>query len=86
MNFIIKNYVNKLKEEDIVKFGKENGIDLSISEANYLYLIVQNKLDNLLYGDIDEIVKDLEENLGPEKTLKIQKLFLMYKEKYKDYL
>lgn len=86
MNFIIRNYASKISREDIARFGLENGITISSSEADYLYQLVNDNLDDLLYGDIYNISKDLEKEFGREKALKIKDLFLEYKEKYKDYL
>lgn len=86
MNFIIKNYVNKLQNEDIIKFGLENDILISNEEANYLCQITKNNLEVLLNTNADDILKDIEDRLGKEKGEKIKNLFLECKEKYKDYL
>lgn len=86
MNFIIKNYINKLKNEDIIKFALENNIVINEEEANYIYDITKNNIDKLIYGNDNEILKSINEKIGKEKGEEIAKLFYKYKEKYKDYL
>jgi len=86
MNYLIKNYFYKLKNEDIVKFALENDIVISMEEANYIYNIIKDNIDDLLSGNESEILKDISNKIGKEKGEKAIKLFYEYKEKYKDYL
>lgn len=86
MNFIIKNYINKLKNEDIIKFALENNITINEEEANYIYNITKNNIDELLNGNENETLKNINEKLGKEKGKTIAKLFYEYKEKYRNYL
>ena len=86
MRFIIKNYVDKICIEDILKFGFENDIYLENNEAEVLFFYLKNNWEDLIYNDPIPIINEIELKLGKNKTKKITDLFYLYKEKYKDYL
>ena len=85
MRFIIKNYINKINVHDIVKFGEENDIYLSLDEANVLKTYLKNNWEDLLYDDPCPIINDMKCKLG-DKAFEIEKLFYYYKEEYKSYV
>lgn len=85
MRFIIKKYIDKIDVHDIVNFGKENGVYVSLDEAETLYFYLKNNWEDLLYGDPVPIINDVKSKLG-NRAFEIEKLYYYYKEKYKSYL
>lgn len=86
MRFFIRNYINKLSKEDIYKFGIENDIVLSFDETDIVYGIIKDKWEEIIYGDFSTVLGSIQERFDKEKIKKIESLFYLYKEKYKDYL
>lgn len=86
MEFLIKQYVDKMTKEDILGFAKGNNISLTQYDVDILFAYVKNDWKRILYGNTDKIMEEITNKLGEEKALKINKLFLEYKEKYKNYL
>lgn len=85
MKFFIKNYIDKIDVYDIVKFGENNGIYISLDEASVLYVYLKNNWEDLLYGDPVPIINDMKYKLG-DRAFEIEKIYYYYKEKYKSYL
>ncbi len=86
MKFIIKEYIDKITTQDILRFGLENGVSLEKEDADILYFYLKNNWEDLLYGSPLPIISKIEDKLGKTKCKIISDLFYMYKEKYKDYL
>ena len=86
MQSFIKKYIDKISLHDIIKFGKNNNIFLSDSEASILQNYLKNNWEELLYGDPSPIIKQIEKKFDTSKSDKIIKLFNIYLDKYKNYL
>ena len=73
---VIKDYINKLTEEKIIKYCKSKDIDISFEDAKILYVYAKNYW-RLFYRDYpEELIKELKEKLSPntfDKLLKIYK-------------
>lgn len=85
MNNLIAKYINMLKIEDIKNFGIKNNIFLSNNELNYIYNVVKNRYNDLLYNS-DEIFEESRKYIDANNLIKIERLFYEYKKKYKNYL
>lgn len=86
MRFFIKNYIDRLSKEDISRFGLDNGIDLTIDELDFIYGTLKDRWEEIIYGDFSSILDSASGRIDEGKIKKIESLFYLYKEKYKDYL
>lgn len=83
---LIKNYVNKLTINDINSLAIKHNINLNDNELNYIYNILKDNYQTLLYGDSDIIFNNLKNNVSSDNYLKIKELFNTYKQKYQSLL
>ncbi len=83
---LIKNYISKITKTDILEFAKKNDINLNDNELEYIYNIIKNQYQEILYGDFNNIFKNLKNNINNDSYQKIVKLFFIYKEKYQSFL
>lgn len=86
MNNIIKNYVEKINYEDIIRFGGKNNITVDKDESLILLDYLKNNWEEFLYGDPLPIIRKLEGEIGKTKCEKISELLFYYKDKYINYL
>jgi len=75
--FLIKEYVNKLTEEDIKKYAKGYNIDINDDECKVLYLYAKNYWREFYRGEPQELINELKEKLRQET---FNKLYNFYKE------
>ena len=85
-NKIIENYINKLSKNDILIFGRNNNIELSNYELNYIFNEVKNNYKILLSNDFNKVFLKAEKHIESNKLKKIYNLFLDYRNKYQSYL
>lgn len=83
---LIIKYINNLKESDINKFALDNNIVLSNDEINTVYIAIKNDWKILLYNDYKIVLNKYKNNLTPSNLEKIEKLIILYKDKYSSYL
>ncbi len=83
---MIRKYVENLRLEDIETFARENGIFLTKDESHYLYHIIQTKWEFVVFGSIEDVLKEAKSNLRPDTYKKVEELLYFYHEKYKRYL
>ena len=81
MKFLIKNYVEKLTEEDIENFAIKEGITLLDKEKRILYIYIKNYWETLLEKDSTFIFEELKEKLQPKTYEKVIELYNKYKKK-----
>ncbi len=74
--FLIKEYVNKLTEEDIKKYAKGYNIDINDDEAKILYLYAKNYWREFYIGEPKDLLNELKEKLRPNTY---EKLYEFYK-------
>ena len=83
---LIKNYINKLTIDDINSLAIKNNIVLNDKELSFVYNIVKNNYNDLLYGDSNFIFDKLKNNISNNNYSKIKELFNTYKQKYQSLL
>lgn len=83
---LIKNYINNLKIKDIKDFALKNDILINDNEADYLFNIVKNNYQELIYGNPNTIFKNIKDKINDESYQKIIKLYFLYKNKYQHLL
>ncbi len=84
--FLIKNYVSKLTLSEIDNFSKKQGLSLSQDELNLIYDYIKNDWHTIIYGNPRPILDSLKGKLDDFSYNKIEKLYVEFKEKYKNYL
>lgn len=84
--FLIKNYVSKLSLSEIDSFSKKQGLSLSQDELNLIYDYIKNDWHTIIYGNPRPILDSLKDKLDDFSYNKIEKLYVEFKEKYKNYL
>lgn len=62
---LIKEYVNKLTEEDIKKYAKKYNVDINDDECKILYLYAKNYWKDFYKGDPIDLINELKEKLRP---------------------
>ena len=84
--FLIKNYVSKLSLSEIDSFSKKQGLSLSQDELNLIYDYIKNDWHTIIYGNPRPILDSLKDKLDDFSYNKIEKLYVEFNEKYKNYL
>jgi len=78
---ILYQYINKIKKEDIVKFGIKEGIIIKKEETNLIYDYIKNRYEEII-NHPKEILIEIKNKVS-DKLYK--KLFELY-DKYRDVL
>lgn len=79
---IIKDHINKLTEEDIIKYGKKNDIDISFEDAKVLYVYAKNYWKDFYKGNPTELIQEIKEKIDPTTFNKLYKIYYNLKNKY----
>ena len=85
MKDLIKSYINTISTEKIEEFSKKNGVYLDNNELNTVEYVLKNELDELL-SNTDSILNKYKNSFKVDNFIKIEKLLLEYKKRYKNYL
>lgn len=83
MEYIIKNYVDNLKEKDIINFAKKRNIDINNEEIKIIYLYIKNYWLIFYKGNPNELLMELKEKLRPTTYEQLIKLYKEYFSKMK---
>ena len=84
--FLIKNFISKLSLNEIELFSKKNGLSLSDDELYLIHDYIKSDWHTIIYGNPRPILDDLRVKLDDFSYQKIEKLYIEFKEKYKNYL
>jgi len=75
---ILKNYIERLKKEDIIKFIEKNNYKVSDKEINNIYFYIKNYWEDF-FENKKEIWEKLEKDVSYNTYLEILKLYQKYK-------
>lgn len=78
---IIRDYVNKLTEKDIVDYSKRKNIELNDDEVKILYLYAKNYWREFYKGNPDDLISELKEKLRPQVFDSLYKIYMDLKGK-----
>lgn len=81
MEFVIKEFVDKLKEEDINNFALKEGVNLTDEELKTIYLYIKNYWQVFYKEDASYLFEELKEKLSPNTYSKVLELYNKYKRK-----
>ncbi len=79
MNYLLKEYIKKITEEDIYNFALKEGINLLDHETKIIYMYLKNYWNVFLNEDATFLFEELKEKLEPKTYNKIIDLFNKYK-------
>ena len=79
---IIKDYINNLTEEDIIKNGKKKNINISNDDAKVLYLYAKNYWKEFYKGNPHDLIEEIKEKIDSDTFNKIYKIYINLKNKY----
>lgn len=78
----LDSYIKKLKEEHIIKYAKNQGINLINNESEIIYDFIKNNYKILYEKEYDEkLIKDLKCKLSFNTYEKLNDLYKEAKEK-----
>lgn len=75
---ILKNYIEKLKKEDIIKYIENNNYVVSDKEIDTIYFYIKNHWEDF-FNNKEEIWEQLKNNISNNTYLEIVKLYQKYK-------
>ena len=81
MEFIIKEFVSNLTENDINNFALKEGIMLENEELKTIYMYIKNYWQIFYKEDASYLLNELKEKLKPNTYTKIVELLNKYKKK-----
>jgi len=81
MNYLLKEYIKKVTEEDIYNFALKEGITLLDHETKIIYLYLKNYWESFLKDDASYLFEELKEKLEPKTYDKLVELYKKYKPK-----
>lgn len=82
MNFyLIEEYVNRMKKEDVNKFALKQGIILNGEELNTIFIYIKNNYKTILYGNPKDILLEIKEKVSDLTYNKIENLYIKFKDK-----
>lgn len=81
MEFIIRDYVDKMTENDINNFALKESINLTDDERRTIYMYIKNYWRVFLKEDPTYLFEELKEKLSPSVYQKTLELYNKYKRK-----
>ena len=81
MEYIIKEFVDKLKEEDIKSFALKERVTITDEEVKTIYMYIKNYWQVFDKDNPDALFKELKEKLSDGIYNKIIELYNKYKKK-----
>ena len=82
MNFyLIEEYVNRMKKEDINRFALKQGIILDDKELDIIFTYIKDNYKTIIYGNPKDILLDIKEKVSDITYNKIENLYIKFKDK-----
>ncbi len=79
---LVKRYVSNLTKEQVNDFALKNDIVLSREELEFVYAFVKKNWEMIFRNPNLLRLERYKDRFSPENFVKIQKLFVMYYQKY----
>ena len=83
---ILKSYINNMSSDDLLILLNKNDIYPSNDELTIIYKYLKDNWYTFIYENPTPILNDLKEKLTIENYNKLYELYIMAKEKYRNYL
>lgn len=81
MEYVIKELVDKLTEDDIKNYALQEGVSLGDEELKTIYAYIKNYWQVFYKEDASSLLEELKEKLSPKAYAKILELYDKYKRK-----
>lgn len=75
---ILKQYIEKLKKEDIIKFIGKNNYQVSDKEIDTIYFYIKNYWEDI-FDNQEDIWNKIRQEVSPNTFIQIQGLYQKYK-------
>lgn len=75
---LIKSYVNKIKPEDVIDYGKKEGVDVTLEEATLFVETVKANADYILVGHAYEVLESIKNKISTPAYQKLEELLAKY--------
>ena len=75
---ILKQYIEKLKKEDIIKFIGKNNYQVSDKEIDTIYFYIKNYWEDI-FDNQEDIWNKIKQEVSPNTFIQIQGLYQNYK-------
>ena len=79
---ILKQYIERLKKEDIIKFIGKNNYQVSDKEIDTIYFYIKNYWEDI-FDNQEDIWNKIKQEVSPNTFIQIQGLYQKYKKKIK---
>ena len=79
--YLITEYVNRLKKDDITNFALKQGIVLDNDELDIVYSYIKNNYKTIIYGNPRDILLEIKAKVKPLTYNKIEGLYIRFKDK-----
>lgn len=78
-NYLINEYVRRIRKEDIQKFALKQDIKLEENELNIIYKHIKNDYQQFINEDPKPILNQVKKEVKPATYNKIEELYEQFK-------
>lgn len=75
---LLKEYVSRLKKEDVIKYINNNDYEVTDKEIDVIYFYIKNYWEDIYNGD-EEILKKIKNDVSDKTYLEVVKLLNKFK-------
>lgn len=79
--YLLTEYINKLKKEDINNFALKQGIILEEEELEVIYNHIKKDYKTVIYGNARSILDQIKNEVKPLTYSKIENLYSQFKDR-----
>ncbi len=79
--YLLQEYINRLKKEDINNFALKQGITLEKYELDIIYKYIKEEYKKIIYGNPRGILDEIKEQVKPLTYSKIENLYMKFKDR-----
>ena len=80
--YLLEQYVNRLRKEDINKFALIEGVTLEDYELDIIYNHVKKNYKTVIYGNARSILDEIKKEVKPFTYSKIENLYERFKNRF----
>lgn len=75
---LLKEYINNLKKEDIIKYIEKNNLKVNDKEIDTIYFYIKNYWEDI-FDNKKQIWEKLSHDVSPQTFMTIESLYQKYK-------
>ena len=80
--YLLEQYINRLKKEDINIFALKEGVTLEDYELDIIYNYVKEDYKTVIYGNARSILDKIKNEVKPFTYSKIENLYERFKNRF----